>query len=167
MVKECKTNFDLDKGYFSTAAINALQKIDILTLKDLILVSESDLNNKLLQNRDKIPFLVQTEILGTRRLLRYKYLKEDPEIPLYDPRKVNLFFHFGLSSNTAETLYYRCGCDAPKIIEIILNNDYESLEKLLGVGAYALEEVKLKTSIFHEYYLEKLNEEELKKTLIK
>ena len=143
---------DLGNRYFSIPAMKLLNEVNIHTLQELFSYEETDLKVKLSKARVTINIQSQNEIIGTRRILRCKYLNEDPKVSFNTPNRLNIAVDFGLSARSVNALYYG-KYDSLKFFDVIRNNEYSKLALIRNIGTTGVEEIKNKTSIAYEYYM--------------
>lgn len=143
---------DLGSRYFSIPAIKLLNEVNIYTLQDLFLYEETDIKEILSKARVTVNIQTQNEIIGTRRILRCKYLNENPKIPFNTPNRLDIAVDFGLSARAVNALYYG-KYDSLKLYDIIRNNEYGKLTIVRNIGPNVSEEIKTKTSIAYDYYM--------------
>jgi len=143
---------------FTIPAMNLLNDNKIYTLQDLFVKSENinfaeEINSSMVNQN----IFILNEIIGTTKLLRCKYLDEDPKIPFYEPIKIDIETDFGFSAKVINTLK-RGQYDNIKLFDIVSNKTYHRLLSLRNSGPCLIKEIESKTSIAYDYYIKKCSE---------
>lgn len=145
--------------YFSIAVINALAKMNIVTLEDLFAAS---LKEEFISLCYKSKF--RNEIIGTTKILKCQYLNEDPEMDINDEEQsfASYVGMLGLSTRAINVLR-RSGWSDLTFKEFInkMNEDNidQRLNHLRNMGDSTKTEILLKVRIITDYYSSKKDEQ--------
>lgn len=140
---------------FSYHAIVLLNTVNIYTLSDLFSKSdEPNFVDLLNSSKNNFTILLRNEILGTTKLLRCKYLNEEPHISFDAPYNIDITSDFGFTQRAINILN-RGGYTNMKLCEMIKQKNYYKLLGLNQSGKVAVEEIESKTQIAYQYYQKK------------
>lgn len=141
--------------YFSIAVINALAKMNIATLEDLFVVSTKQ---EFISLCYKSKF--RNEILGTTKILKCKYLNEDPEINIDDEEQPFISYARMLGFSTRAINVLRRGGWSDYSFKGFIErmnevNIDQRLSRLRNMGDSTKSEILLKVKIITDYYSKK------------
>lgn len=144
--------------YFSIAVINALAKMNIVTLEDLFVASTKQ---EFISLCYKSKFC--NEILGTTKILKCKYLNEDPGIDISDEEQPFISYArmLGFSTRAINVLRRSGWSDYSfkRFIERMCEDDIDQrLSRLRNMGDNTKAEILLKVTIITDYYSKKKEE---------
>lgn len=148
--------------YFSIAVINALAKMNIITLEDLFTASTKE---EFISLCYKSKF--RNEILGTTKILKCKYLNIDPEININDEEQpfVSYVRMLGFSTRAINVLK-GSGLSDCTFKEFMTRMNEEDIDQYLSclrnMGDNTKAEILLKVRIITDYYSNKKDENDLK-----
>lgn len=146
------------KILFSNGLYKILEAQGITTVKELFDFTKNPRDITSIINEN-----FYDELLNTVKLLKCKYLNEDPEIDLKSTNTRKNFDKLGLSTRTYNALIRYSGMSTYTNLEEYLKaycND-KSLCRINGMGATAKKEFMAKSKIVLDYY-EKNNSKEIK-----
>ena len=151
--------------YFSSSTFKTLKDLKVRSLCDLFNIVEAeslDLYGGAKDNKAK-------EIIGTAKLLKYKYMNVDPKLDVTPSRPAyKLLIDMGVSYAS----YHPIACDSAMhdnaltvktLFEIMESTDTSAeLMKIKGFGKKAYDEIKDKCKIVSEYYKQNCEKQEEK-----
>ena len=144
--------------YFSSNAQAALESIGIYTLGELLSVSSKKEFAKELADKK-----VFSEIIGTIKILRCKYLNEDPLIDLNDEELdlPELFKSLGFSTRATNCLMRSAFCrDSKSFLEKLSSpSAAQDLKGVRNLGRGGSLEVMTKVKVVLDYYRNKENQD--------
>ena len=140
-------------GLFTSSTLTILLDSGIITIGDLF--SQSTKSN-FIGSLGKISLAQTDEILGTTKILRCKYLDEDPLIDEDDSLDMQtICYKFGFSIRVRNCLqsYFNWG-ESPKFFETMRNQEERDyvLRRIRNMGQVGIEEVINKTQIVFDYH---------------
>jgi len=147
------------KNFFSINALNLLGQYHVFTLEELFKSFEDEEFLKLLQfNRTKSNFRILVEINGTTKILRCKYLNEDPNIDFN-----NYVDSFGFSSRVARalTLYSNRDVSIEDLFDMAKTNTFHKLINRREIGLAAIDEISNKIMIAYNYYGDRIKKKDI------
>lgn len=143
----------IEKEYFSHQASLYLKEMEINTLADLfsfdiLSLSSIPTKSKQLRNQDT----VADEIIGTVKLLKYKYLGEELDICFDEPDKIDLKTSFGFSAILNTNVSRKYWRNMSEFIEIVKNGEFDKFSNIRGIGITLYNQMVAKCSIVSDYY---------------
>jgi len=140
---------------FSNNALIMLQDYGIFTLKELFekFSSEEFVKHFNLMRTSSNQYL-QQEILGTVRLLRCKYLNEDPILDFACPEQIDIRTSFGFSARVSSSLS-RMRISAKTLFDMAEEDNFESLYEIRNINKMGVAEVSNKVKIIYNFYKNK------------
>lgn len=142
------------EGLFTEESLKVLVKQNILTVGDLLSVSDNKAFYEMVLNNPKATY---KEIRGAIRLLKCKYLDIDPMITFEDTGDAykdmkNLDQEIGFSTRAIKVLY-RGGISPKDLYELMHDSDRESqLYQFRNAGKKVVQEILLKMTILIDFY---------------
>ena len=147
-----------EKKLFSNGLYKILEAQNITTLEELFNFTKNPRSIVSIVNEN-----FYDELLNTVKLLKCKYLNEDPEIDLKSPNVKNSFNKLGLSTRTSNSLVRYSEMNKYINLEeyLLAHLNTRRLHTINGMGATAKDEFMAKAKIVLDYY-EKNNSTEIK-----
>lgn len=148
-------------GLLTEASLKVLAEQNILTVGDLLSVSDNNAFYGMILNNPKATY---KEIRGAIRLLKCKYLDIDPMITFEDTGDAykdmrNFGKEIGFSTRS-ENVLWRAGISPKKLYELMGDPNIESrLYHIRNAGNNAVQEILLKMTILTEFYDKKEKKE--------
>lgn len=143
------------ENFFSNNALILLKEYEIFTLEDLFIQFEFE---SFLQafgaSCTKSNARLHNEIFGTTRLLRCKYLDENPNIPFDN---VQSFINsVGFSSRIVSALIRNCSncihISIEYLFDMAKDDNFYELSKIRGIAEVGIQEIRNKIMIVYKYY---------------
>ena len=140
---------------FTNASIRLLADCHIITLADLFKASDNhDFILLFTSARINKKGQLHDEILGTTRLLKCEYLKEDPIIDFAHPETIDYARDLGLSTMAANILNNN-HITMQECVTMASENDFSPILNLKQCGEKTSKEIIHKINIVYDYYMDK------------
>ena len=146
---------DAEKGLMSQSLLKVLENLGITTVGDLLEQTENfDEFSKKLPNGQSI----RKDMLNIIKLLKCKYLNEDPKINFKITERLPFYEQFGFSRQVISCLCRSRDFNPDKFIEL-LYSDLTRIRNVRGLGEAGYGEILYKMSIILNYYKSKYKSE--------